>query len=45
MFNDLIGVDIEYQYQMMIGNGFGWDARRGGVDNISNIIASFRVNF
>lgn len=45
MFNDLIGMDIYYQYQMMIGNGFGWDAHRGGVDNISNIMASFRVNF
>lgn len=45
MFNDLIGIDIMYQYQMMIGNGFGWDVRSGGVDNISNIMASFRVNF
>lgn len=45
MLNDLIGIDIMYQYQMMIGNGFGWDVRAGGVDNISNIIASFRVNF
>ena len=45
MLNDLIGIDIMYQYQMMIGNGFGWDVRAGGVDNISNVIASFRVNF
>ena len=45
MFNDLIGVDVYYQYQMMIGNGFGWDAPRGGVDSISNIMAAFRVNF
>lgn len=45
MFNDLVGIDIAYQYQMMIGNGFGWDAARGGVDNISNIMASLRVNF
>lgn len=45
MLNDLIGIDIMYQYQMMIGNGFGWNVREGGVDNISNIIASFRVNF
>lgn len=42
---DLIGIDIAYQYQMMIGNGFGWDVRAGGVDNISNVMASFRVNF
>ena len=45
MFNDLIGLDVYYQYQMMIGNGFGWDAPRGGVDSLSNIMASFRVNF
>lgn len=45
MFTDLIGIDVEYQYQMMIGNGFGWDVRAGGVDNISNIMASVRMNF
>ncbi len=45
MLTELIGIDIMYQYQMMIGNGFGWDVRAGGVDNISNIMASFRVNF
>ena len=45
MLTDLIGIDIAYQYQMMIGNGFGWDVRRGGVDNVSNIMASMRVNF
>ena len=45
MLNDLIGIDIAYQYQMMIGHGFGWGVRNGGVDNISNVIASFRVNF
>ena len=45
MLNDLIGIDIMYQYQMMIGNGFGWNVRAGGVDNISNVMASFRVNF
>lgn len=42
---DLIGIDIAYQYQMMIGNGFGWDVRAGGVDNVSNIMATMRVNF
>lgn len=45
MLNDMIGIDIMYQYQMMIGNGFGWNVSAGGVDNISNIMASFRVNF
>ena len=45
MFNDLIGLDVYYQYQMMISNGFGWNASHSGVDGISNIMASFRVNF
>lgn len=45
MLTDLFGIDIAYQYQMMIGDGFGWDARAGGVDNISNIMASIRMNF
>lgn len=45
MLTDLIGIDIMYQYQMMIGNGFGWNINSSGVDNISNILASFRVNF
>ncbi|MBR4860281.1 MAG: hypothetical protein IKV10_03195 [Alphaproteobacteria bacterium] len=45
MFNDLIGLDVYYQYQMMISNGFGWNAPHSGVDGISNIMASFRVNF
>ncbi len=45
MLSELVGIDIAYQYQMMIGNGFGWDVRRGGVDNISNIMASVRANF
>lgn len=45
MFNDLIGLDVYYQYQMMISNGFGWNAPHSGVDSISNIMASFRVNF
>ena len=45
MLNSLIGIDVAYQYQMMIGNGFGWNASHNGVDSISNVIASFRVNF
>ena len=45
MLTDLLGIDIAYQYQMMIGNGFGWNVRNGGVDNISNIMASIRMNF
>ena len=45
MLTDLFGIDIAYQYQMMIGDGFGWNVRSGGVDNISNIMASIRMNF
>ncbi|MEE1029996.1 MAG: hypothetical protein UIC65_03150 [Alphaproteobacteria bacterium] len=45
MFNDLIGIDIAYQYQMMIGNGFGWGASNGGVNNISNLMTTIRANF
>ena len=45
MLTDLLGIDIAYQYQMMIGDGFGWGVRDGGVDNISNIMASIRFNF
>lgn len=45
MLTDLLGIDIAYQYQMMIGDGFGWNVRDGGVDNISNIMATIRFNF
>ena len=45
MLNDLIGLDIAYQYQMNIGHGFGWNTSRSGVDNIGNIMATIRVNF
>jgi hypothetical protein len=45
MFNDLIGIDIAYQYQMMIGNGFGWSSSDGGVNSISNLMATIRANF
>ena len=45
MLGDLIGVDIAYQYQMLIGNGFGWGTGKGGVDGISNIMATVRANF
>lgn len=42
--NDLVGLDVMYQYQMMIGNGFGWNAS-SDVTGVSNIMASLRVNF
>lgn len=45
MLTRLIGLDIAYQYRMMIGNGYGWGTRSGGVDNVSNVMATFRANF
>lgn len=45
MFNDMIGLDIAYQYQMNIGHGFGWNTSRSGVDNVGNVMATIRVNF
>lgn len=45
MITDLIGIDIAYQYQTMIGNGFGWGTHENSNNNISNIMASFRMNF
>jgi hypothetical protein len=45
MLTDLVGVDVAYQYQMFIGEGFGWDVRQGGVQNISDVMVSLRMNF
>ena len=45
MITDLIGVDIAYQYQMMVDRGFGWAGSKHGAHSISNLVASFRVNF
>ncbi len=45
MITDMIGIDLTWQYQMRIGNGFGWDVRRGGVDNVNHVILSMRANF
>ena len=45
MLTDLIGVGVMYQYRLMIGDGFGWDTRHGGANSISDVMASFRVNF
>lgn len=45
MLTDLMGIDVAYQYQMNIGNGFGWNVRDGGTDSISNVIATIRMNF
>lgn len=45
MLTDTIGLDIAYQYQMMMGNGFGWDTGSGGVNHISNALATVHVNF
>ncbi len=43
--NDLVGVDVMYQYQMMIGNGFGWNVTDNSVNSISNIMVSLRAEF
>jgi hypothetical protein len=45
MLTDLIGIDLTYQYQMFIGQGLGWDVRRGGVQNLSDVMFSLRFNF
>ena len=45
MLNDMIGLDIAYQYQMNISHGFGWNTSRSGVDNVGNVMATIRVNF
>lgn len=45
MLTDLIGIDVMYQYQMMLGNGFGWGTNLDSVNNISNIMVSVRANF
>ncbi len=45
MLTELIGVDFTYHYSMMIGNGYGWGASNSGTNNVSDFIASFRVNF
>lgn len=45
MMTDLIGVDLSYQYQMVIGNGFGWNIRPGGVQSLGDLMLTFRMNF
>ena len=45
MLNDLVGVDLSYQYQMFIGNGFGWNTSNGGVQSLSDLMLSLRMNF
>ena len=45
MLNDTIGLDVAYQYQMNISHGFGWNIAGHSVDNISNVMATIRVNF
>ena len=45
MLTDMIGFDLYYQYQMLAEHGFGWNTKRVGVDNVSNVMATFRVNF
>lgn len=45
MLTDLVGIDVAYQYQMFIGEGMGWDGGKGGVQNLSDVMVSFRFNF
>lgn len=45
MLSDLIGIDIMYQYHMLIGNEFGWGTNTTKINSISNIMASVRMNF
>ena len=45
MLTELIGIDIMYQYNMIIGNRFGWNVQDKDITNVSNLMASFRVNF
>lgn len=44
MFTDIIGVDVYWQYQMLLGTKFGWNASRD-TTSVSNIMAALRVNF
>lgn len=45
MLTDLIGIDVMYQYKMIVSNGFGWGAETQDVNNISNVMTSIRMNF
>jgi hypothetical protein len=45
MFNDLVGIDLAYQYQIFVGNGMGWNAPHGGLGGMSDIMLTLRVNF
>ena len=45
MLTDLIGIDVMYQYKMLVSNGFGWGAETLDINNISNIMTSIRMNF
>ncbi len=44
MLNDIVGIDVAYQYQMFIGDGFGWNTH-SCTDSVSNIMATIRANF
>ena len=38
-------LDLAYQYELMLSKGFGWDNKGSSATSVSDIIASFRVNF
>ncbi|MCL2331119.1 MAG: hypothetical protein FWC61_01075 [Proteobacteria bacterium] len=41
---NLVNLDIAYQYELMLSNGFGWESKNGAT-SISDIFASLRINF
>ena len=45
MLTDMLGIDLYYQYQMLVEHGFGWGINGSTVDSVSNIMATFRMNF
>ncbi|MBD5389324.1 hypothetical protein HDR63_03675 [bacterium] len=45
MITDLIGVDLAWQYQMHIVDGFGWTSDNTRIANMNNIMLTMRANF
>ena len=38
-------LDLAYQYELLVSRGFGWETRGSSAASVSDIIASFRINF
>lgn len=45
MLTDMIGIDIYYQYQLLVERGFGWNTTKHSADSVSNVMLTFRMNF